>query len=514
MNGAERHYQDNLRLSRAEYILRQIYLRARPRTIGLVLSNRCNLGCIHCYQAKNDDSLLAPVEIGRELRRELAGFYPYLSALDCLGGEVFLSPGFAELVDDVAAMVSRPILRLTTNGTLIDETWAERMVRIPFRTMTISIDGATSATYRRLRLGGELETVLAGIRRIQNWKEKLGSQFPYLDSFFVIMRSNFREIPQYLELMRKEGIDEIAFETMRINAENTARTPTLVDNEVIAGKQEVCELHEVLRHALSSGRRNFRAIRVNGLTTLFAGHELDCSFLREESDGPYPESDDLRPDAGSFELCPNPWTTMFVTERGNVHLCFLSEPIGNLYETPLAEIWNSPPALAQRSRMISGRYLAAACSEASCSWREGRQPASADGDEFRLLLAEMKDLRARAARTVPGGPSELPALGAARKLLGERERRLSELEGLFGHLCKTNLAVHQHGQAYINHLESELRDARQACDRGQACINHLESELREARQACDQVLEQRRTTLVRIAVRASRVIEKLTRHPL
>jgi chromosome segregation ATPase len=88
------------------------------------------------------------------------------------------------------------------------------------------------------------------------------------------------------------------------------------------------------------------------------------------------------------------------------------------------------------------------------------------------------------------------------------------LDGLFEHLCKTNLAVHQHGQAYINHLESELRDARQACDRGQACINHLESELREARQACDQALEQRRTTLVRIAVRASRVIEKLTRHPL
>ena len=203
MNGAESHYQDNLELAKAEYILQQIYLRARPRIIGLVLSNRCNLGCIHCYQAKNDDSLLAPVEIGRELRRELAGFYPYLSALDCLGGEVFLSPGFAELVDDVAAMVSRPVLRLTTNGTLIDETWAERIVRIPFRTITISIDGATSATYRRLRLGGALETVLAGIRRIQNWKEKLGSQFPYLDSFFVIMRSNFREIPQYLELMRK-----------------------------------------------------------------------------------------------------------------------------------------------------------------------------------------------------------------------------------------------------------------------------------------------------------------------
>jgi len=173
-------------------------------------------------------------------------------------------------------------------------------VRTPFHTVTISIDAATSATYRYLRRGGELETVLAGIRRIQKWKQILGSQFPYLDSFFVIMRSNFREIPHYLELMRNEGIGEIALETLRINKENTARTPSLVEDEVLAAQHEVAELHGLLRQALSYGRRNFGAIRVSGLTTLFAAHGLDCSFLREETDGLYPESDDLRPDNGTF----------------------------------------------------------------------------------------------------------------------------------------------------------------------------------------------------------------------
>ena len=119
MTDAERLYQDNLQLGKIEYQLHQVHLRARPRALGLVLSNRCNLRCIHCYQVKNDDSLFAPAEIGRELRRELAGFYPYLSMLDLLGGEVFLSPGFEELVEDVAAMVSRPILNISTNGTLL-----------------------------------------------------------------------------------------------------------------------------------------------------------------------------------------------------------------------------------------------------------------------------------------------------------------------------------------------------------------------------------------------------------
>lgn len=204
--------------------------------------------------------------------------------------------------------------------------------------------------------------------------------------------------------------------------ENTARTPSLVEDEVITSKQEAVEMHDLLRQALGSGRRKFRAIRVSGLTDLFAAHGLDGSFLREGTDGLYPESDDLRPDTGSFELCPNLWTTMLVNESGDVHLCFLAEPIGNLYETPLAEIWNSPRALANRSRLISGHYLAATCSGPSCSWREGRTPASADQGQIKLLLAQMKDLQARAACLQAAEPSELPALSAVRRMLGTRQR--------------------------------------------------------------------------------------------
>ncbi len=487
LTGAERLFQDNLKLAKAEYLLQQVYLRSRPRAMGVVLSNRCNLGCIHCYQSKNNDSLLPPGEIGRELRRELAGFFPYLSMLDLLGGEVFLSPGFEELVDDVAAMVTRPILRITTNGMLLDDAWAERIVRTPFHTVTFSIDGATPDTYRRLRRGGELEKVLASIRRIQSWKQKLGSQYPCLDSFFVMMRSNFREIPEYMDLMHKEGIGEVAFQTVLINGENTGRTPGLVENEVIASKEEAVELQGLLRDALSSGRRKFRSVRVSGLTKLFEEHGLDCSFLREEIDGLYPESDDLRPASEVFELCPNLWTTLFVTESGNVHLCFLAEPIGSIYEMPLAEIWNSPRALASRSRMIAGRYLEAKCDRPTCGWREGRTAPAADQGAAKRLLAEIKALRERAALLEPGEPCELPALDAVRRLVGARDQRSSEWEGLFRSLCEANGALHEGGQAHIDHLESELK---------------------AARQKCDELTERQRSRLVRLALKASRAFEK------
>ena len=134
-------YRDNLRLSEIEYLLQHIHLWSRPRCLGLVLGNGCNISCPHCYQPKNGDNLLKPAEIGRTLRTEFIGLYPYLSTLRVQGGEVFAYSGFRELLDDVAATVDRPIVSASTNGTLITEDWAERIVRLPFSNLTISIDG-------------------------------------------------------------------------------------------------------------------------------------------------------------------------------------------------------------------------------------------------------------------------------------------------------------------------------------------------------------------------------------
>ena len=369
-------HRHNLRLSQLEYQLQHVSLASQPRCLGVVLGNACNLNCIHCYQSKSGANLLRPVEIGKRLRAEFRALYPYLSTLRVQGGEVFALAGFDELLEDLQATVGRPILSVSTNGTLIDEAWAERIVRLPFQHITVSIDGATPETYARLRRGGRLETVLAGVRRIQRWKENLRSELPHLDSFFVVMRSNFREIPRYLELMREHGIIDVSLQTLEINQENSTRRPELERDEAIADPAEVAELHHILQQTLALERPRFRMIRASGLRSLFQQQGLDPAFLMEETTGLYPDSDGLAGGAVPFELCPNPWTTLFVVENGDVHVCFLSEAIGNLHQAPLSSLWNCPRAQAKRSQLIAGQYLASTCSERFCSWREGRRPAA------------------------------------------------------------------------------------------------------------------------------------------
>jgi len=467
---SDRAFHDNLRLSQLEYQQRHVYLYSHPRCLGVVLGNACNIDCIHCYQSKNGDNLLRPKGIARELRRELMGFYPYLNTMRMQGGEVLAIRGFADLVEDVALSVDRPILSISTNGTLITEEWAERLVRTPFSNITVSIDGGTRATYNRLRRGADLDDVLANVDRIQRWKRKLQRDMPFIDSFFVVMRSNFREIPQYLDLMHRHGMIDVALQTMEVTSDNLSRTPALEADEAIVERSEIEELYAILRDALPRYRNCFRMIRLSGLQTLFEQNDLDASFLQEGEKSLYPDSDGLA--QGSFELCPNPWTTLFVVENGDVHLCFISEPVGNLYAEPLPAIWNSPRALAKRSDMIAGRYLSSGCSRQYCGWREGQ---ASEATNETAHLQEWRDL----VQLLPEQQVESPlaeSLSLVRNLMAAERRKRGELESLKVYL-ESALAT---GRTELARLEAELASSESLLENGQAHIDHLELKIEKA----------------------------------
>src|ERR1039457_7676504 len=69
MIDADRAHRENLRLSQLEYQQRHVYLYSRPRCLGLVLGNACNIDCLHCYQSKSGENLLHPPEIGEVDRK-------------------------------------------------------------------------------------------------------------------------------------------------------------------------------------------------------------------------------------------------------------------------------------------------------------------------------------------------------------------------------------------------------------------------------------------------------------
>jgi len=185
-------------------------------------------------------------------------------------------------------------------------------------------------------------------------------------------------------MMHENGFTDVALQTVEINRSNSTREPLLAQNETITDRRDVADLFRLDARYPAPRPKMFSPGPRQRVANAFRKTWIRRVILLEQEYGLYPDSDGLTTsDAGednaqtpsnenTFELCPNPWTTLFVAENGGVHLCFLAEPVGNLYEAPLVEIWNSPKAVAKRLRMIQGNYMASGCSSNWCSWREGK----------------------------------------------------------------------------------------------------------------------------------------------
>jgi hypothetical protein len=218
---------------------------------------------------------------------------------------------------------------------------------------------------------------------------------------------------------------------------------------MIADRGEVEELHAILRDALPRFQKRFHAVRVSGLQSLFETHGLSAAFLEEGEKSLYPDSDGLS--EGAFELCPNPWTTLFLVENGDAHLCFMSQPIGNLYSESLSALWNSPIAISKRSDMIAGRYRASGCSRQYCGWREGKSSPLRKIDSGRQEWRELVSIQ-------PCQQSESEAsenLSLVRRLVAEERRKRNELE-----VYKRSLeSLLEAAQKHINYLEAAAEKA-------------------------------------------------------
>lgn len=67
------------------------------------------------------------------------------------------------------------------------------------------------------------------------------------------------------------------------------------------------------------------------------------------------------------KICPMLWNTVHVLPGGNVHQCcsvWLRTPVGNVFQAPLEEIWQSDPAAAVRRSATDGDYRF--CGKMSC----------------------------------------------------------------------------------------------------------------------------------------------------
>ncbi|MBI4801710.1 MAG: radical SAM protein [Elusimicrobia bacterium] len=134
-----------------------------PLFLAWQINSVCNLGCLHCCEEAGHH---IPGEMTRDqifnfLHQVREMGIPYVAIS---GGEPLLHPDFFEVAEFIQeAGIS---LKVETNGEFIDDRTVERFAALDFRSVQISLDGATSATHEVLRLKGNWGKSHAAVRKL------------------------------------------------------------------------------------------------------------------------------------------------------------------------------------------------------------------------------------------------------------------------------------------------------------------------------------------------------------
>lgn len=169
-----------------------------PLFIAWQLTQECNLGCMHCCEESGADKRL-PDEMSHE---ELFNFceeivkseVPYVAIS---GGEPLLHPEFFDISEFIRAEGCS--LKVETNGEFIDRKVARRVAGLEFRSVQVSLDGATPATHERLRLSGNWQKAVQAIKYLR--EEGVNTEI-----VFVPTKFNIQEIGQVIDLAASLGI--------------------------------------------------------------------------------------------------------------------------------------------------------------------------------------------------------------------------------------------------------------------------------------------------------------------
>jgi len=321
----------------------------RPMLVFWETTRACLLACKHCRASATPGAL--PGELthdeGIAFIDSIAGFGRPHPILVLTGGDCLLRPDIFELVDHATSLGIPTALSPSVTPMLTPEA-IDKIVASGVKAVSISLDGATAETHEGVRgIPGHFPATVAAIRQL-----KLAGLTVQINT--TVMAGNVHEMPDIAALLAAMDVDvwEVFFLVH-------------VGRGVAEGALDASE-HEDVCHLLYDASQHGFIVRT-----------VEAPFFRRvvasrREGGPTPDTDLYRELSLRMTDLMGPAThrvsahtaatrdgkgIVFVAHDGDVYPAgFLPLKLGNVRETPLADIYRDHPDLkAIRAATFSGR---------------------------------------------------------------------------------------------------------------------------------------------------------------
>lgn len=188
------------------YLTRKADVRALPVEYIVETTAKCNLYCPMCprethKQPKEDMT----DDIFQRLVSQAGHSAEHMMLIGL--GEPFLDP---KIFDRIEYCRNHSVSTLlSTNGTLLDEDNARRLLDSPLKHITLSFDGATKESYEYYRKGARFERVRDNFLRFARMKAERNAPIQVVVQM-VRMERNASEVDEFLRFWRAApGVDQV-----------------------------------------------------------------------------------------------------------------------------------------------------------------------------------------------------------------------------------------------------------------------------------------------------------------
>lgn len=298
-----------------------------PISISFEPTTSCNLRCPECpsgLRAFTRPTGMLHSDFFSKTIQEIHKDLLYL--IFYFQGEPYLNPEFLQMVR--FAHEKGIYTATSTNAHYLTDEKARETVESGLDRLIISIDGTTQEVYQQYRVGGQLNKVLEGARKIVYWKKKLKSRTPFIFFQFLVVKPNEHQLEEVKKLGKEIGVDQVRFKTAQVY--DYTNDP-----------------HQLIP---SIGK-----------------------YSRYKKDA----SGNMQVKSGLHNRCWKLWHANVITWDGLVVPCCFDKDathrLGNLQTQSFKEIWNSKPYYDFRNQLITGRKnidICANCSEGLKVWEQ------------------------------------------------------------------------------------------------------------------------------------------------
>lgn len=297
--------------------------------LGLSLNNSCNFRCKMCHIWKSDeDENRLNFENCCQVVDDLEKFD--IKGVRLSGGEPLLTPWALDLARYISQKGYHTVA--TTNGSMITESFAKRILDSGLANLNLSLDGYTSKVHDTIRgASGSHQKIIRAIDYLTNKQSnslKIGINT-------VISNLNLDEIISLVEMVQEDiRIDHIYFMAlMQPFGNQPDREWFLKDEFRVLWPQDKDKTKLVLDQLIRLKEKDYK---------------INNSFAQLRTFGDY-FGNPLH-FVKKFK-CNMGKEAVEVNQLGDVYLCYYYESIGRIFNDSLYDIWNSEKANQVREKI-------------------------------------------------------------------------------------------------------------------------------------------------------------------